>query len=37
MFEAPGEIELAPAGWEQRKRLGKGKGQPTVMFFRRVV
>lgn len=36
MFEAPGEIELAPAGWELRKRLGKGKGQPTVMFFRRV-
>lgn len=36
MFEAPGEIELAPPGWELRKRLGKGKGQPTVMFFRRV-
>ena len=36
MFEAPGEIDLAPAGWELRKRLGKGKGQPTVMFFRRV-
>lgn len=36
MFEAPGEIDLAPVGWELRKRLGKGKGQPTVMFFRRV-
>jgi len=36
MFEAPGVIELAPAGWELRKRLGKGRGQPTVMFFRRV-
>ena len=35
MFEAPGEIELAPAGWELCKRLGKGRGQPTVMFFRR--
>lgn len=36
IFEAPGEIELAPPGWELRKRLGKGKGQPTVMFFRRM-
>ncbi len=35
IFEAPGEIELTPPGWELRKRLGKGKGQPTVMFFRR--
>jgi 16S rRNA (guanine966-N2)-methyltransferase len=35
MFEAPGEIELAPPGWELRKRIGKGRGQPTVMFFRR--
>ena len=35
IFEAPGEVELAPDGWEQVKRLGKGKGQPTVMFFRR--
>ncbi len=37
IFEAPGEIELTPPGWELRKRLGKGKGQPTVMFFRRAV
>jgi len=37
VFEAPGEIELAPAGWSLRKRLGKGRGQPTVMFFRRDV
>ena len=35
VFEAPGEIELAPAGWILRKRLGKGRGQPTVMFFER--
>ena len=35
VFEAPGEIELAPAGWFLRKRLGKGRGQPTVMFFAR--
>ncbi len=37
VFEAPGEIELAPTGWTLRKRLGKGRGQPTVMFFRRYV
>jgi 16S rRNA (guanine966-N2)-methyltransferase len=37
VFEAPGEIELAPTGWSLRKRLGKGRGQPTVMFFRRDV
>lgn len=35
VFEAPGEIELAPPGWTLRKRLGKGKGQPTVSFFSR--
>ena len=37
VFEAPGEIELAPPGWTLRKRLGKGRGQPTVVFFRREV
>jgi 16S rRNA (guanine966-N2)-methyltransferase len=35
VFELPGEIELAPAGWELLKRLGKGARQPTVAFFRR--
>lgn len=35
VFEAPGEIELAPAGWTLAKRLGKGARQPTVAFFRR--
>lgn len=35
VFEAPGEIELAPAGWTLLKRLGKGARQPTVSFFRR--
>ena len=35
VFEAPGEIELAPAGWILRKRHGKGRGQPTVMCFER--
>ena len=35
IFEAPGEIELAPSGWTLLKRLGKGARQPTVYFFRR--
>lgn len=35
MFEAPGEIELAPPGWALLKRLGKGARQPTVSIFRR--
>lgn len=35
-FEAPGEIELSPPGWELLKRIGKGARQPTVSVFRRV-
>jgi 16S rRNA (guanine966-N2)-methyltransferase len=35
VFELPGEIDLAPDGWELLKRLGKGARQPTVAFFRR--
>ena len=35
VFEMPGELELAPPGWELLKRLGKGARQPTVAFFRR--
>ena len=37
VFEYPGELELAPAGWTLLKRLGKGARQPTVGFFRRAV
>ncbi|MSU51435.1 MAG: methyltransferase [Opitutus sp.] len=37
VFELPGELELAPEGWEMLKRLGKGARQPTVAFFRREV
>ncbi len=37
VFEFPGEIDLAPPGWVQVKRLGKGARQPTVGFFRRSV
>src|SRR5688500_2455850 len=35
VFELPGELDLAPAGWDLIKRLGKGRRQPTVCFFRR--
>lgn len=35
VFEMPGELELAPAGWTCVRRLGKGARQPTVGFFRR--
>ena len=35
LFEAPGELELAPANWKLRKRLGKGVRQPTVSIFQR--
>ncbi|MBL9189113.1 MAG: 16S rRNA (guanine(966)-N(2))-methyltransferase RsmD [Opitutaceae bacterium] len=35
VFELPGEIDLAPAGWKLLKRLGKGARQPTVAFFAR--
>jgi len=35
IFEMPGELTLATAGWECLKRLGKGVRQPTVCFFRR--
>lgn len=35
VFEMPGEIELAPAGWTCVKRLGKGAHQPSVGLFLR--
>lgn len=35
IFEMPGEHELAPEGWTCVKRLGKGRRQPTVCFFKR--
>lgn len=35
VFEMPGELTLAPPGWDELKRLGKGVRQPTVSFFRR--
>lgn len=35
VFEMPGEITLAPAGWTCVKRLGSnGARQPTTAFFR---
>jgi 16S rRNA (guanine966-N2)-methyltransferase len=33
VFEMPGEMALAPAGWTCVKRLGKGGRQPTAAFF----
>lgn len=35
LFEMPGEIELGPKGWTCVKRLGKGRRQPSVCFFKR--
>ncbi len=35
IFEMPGEVELAPAGWIGAKRLGKGGRQPTAVIFKR--
>jgi len=34
VFEMPGELDLAPAGWTCVKRLGKGSRQPTAAIFR---
>jgi 16S rRNA (guanine966-N2)-methyltransferase len=36
VFEMPGELTLAPPGWECLKRLGKGARQPTVCFFKKL-
>ncbi len=35
VFELPGEIELAPPGWDCLRRIGKGAHQPTVAIFSR--
>lgn len=34
-FECPGELELAHPDWIQVRRLGKGRGQPTVGIYQR--
>jgi 16S rRNA (guanine966-N2)-methyltransferase len=34
IFELPGELNLAPAGWTCVKRLGRGARQPTAAIFR---
>lgn len=34
-FEHPGELELVAPGWVCLRRLGKGKGQPTMGIFAR--
>lgn len=33
VFELPGGLELAPAGWTCLKELGRGARQPTVRIF----
>lgn len=33
VFEMPGEVEVSFDGWECTRRLGKGRGQPSVCFF----
>jgi len=35
VFELPGDLELAPPGWECFKRIGRGSRQPTAAYFRR--
>lgn len=35
VFEIPGEQEVAAAGWQCVKRLGKGTRQPTACFYKR--
>lgn len=35
VFEAPGEFEPAAPGWTLKKRLGKGRDQPTACLLRR--
>jgi len=34
IFEMPGELALAPKGFELVKRFGKGDGQPTAAIYR---
>jgi 16S rRNA G966 N2-methylase RsmD len=35
LLELPGGLSLAPEGWAELKRLGKGTHQPTVAVFHR--
>ena len=35
VFEMPGRLVFEPAGWTLRKRLGKGRDQPTACIYRR--
>lgn len=34
VLEAPGELDPCERGWSPLRRLGKGRGQPTVTIFR---
>ncbi|MGH8017640.1 MAG: RsmD family RNA methyltransferase [Opitutaceae bacterium] len=33
VFEMPGEMEIACAGWQCVKRIGRGRGQPTCCLY----
>lgn len=35
VFEMPGRLELEPAGWLLKKRIGKGKDQATACIYSR--
>lgn len=35
VFEMPGECDVCGEGWQQLRRIGKGRGQPTCAVYRR--
>lgn len=35
VFEMPGRIEIVPAGWILKNRIGKGNNQSTACFYKR--
>ncbi len=35
VFEMPGRLDTAPSGWVLKRRIGKGKNQPTACFYER--
>ncbi len=36
VFEMPGELELESPGWKLDRRIGRGRGQPTCCFYKRL-
>ncbi|MDP0499056.1 MAG: RsmD family RNA methyltransferase [Verrucomicrobiota bacterium JB022] len=35
VLEAPGDVDLSWPGWELRRRLGKGRDQPSALIWQR--